>query len=292
MALIEWKDLVEYAQKTLFTLGTTPVSMMTLVQVLIVIIVAVVLGRAARMALRMRILARTSMDEGMRYALARIVGYIVLSIALMVGLSSVGIDLSSLTVLVGALGIGIGFGLQGIINNFVSGLVILFERPFQVGHRVEVGDTAGRVVRIAARSTTIVTNDNIALIIPNADFITGKVVNWSFGGDRRVRFSFPVGVSYSSDPRLIERLLLECAAANPDVLANPPPDVLFTRYGDSSIDFDLRVWTETEYERPPVLASSLYFQIWEAFKKHDIEIPFPQRDLHIKEPVRVEMTAK
>jgi len=185
--------------------------------------------------------------------------------------------------------VGVGFGLQGVVHNFVSGLIILFERPFQLGHRVDVDGTTGRVSKIGARSTTIVTNDNIAMIVPNSKFIAGQVITWSLGGDRRVRFKLPVGVSYGSEPRQVERLLLEVARANPEVLSSPPPAVVFKGFGDSSLDFELRVWTETVYERPSVFKSPLYFAIWDIFKEHGIEIPFPQRDLHVKEPIRVEM---
>ena len=287
---MQWTELIEIAEKPLFTLGHTPVSIATLVQLALVVASAALAARLVRWGLRTRILSRTRLDVGVQYALARIAGYVVLVVGLLVGLSTLGIDLSSLTVLIGALGVGIGFGLQDIINNFVSGLVILFERPFQIGHRVDVKETTGRVVRIGARATTILTNDNIALIIPNSEFVSDRVVNWSLGGDRRVRFSVPVGVSYGSDPRLVERLLREVAAANRDVLAEPAPEVIFLRFGDSSLDFELRVWTETQFERPKTLASSLNFQIWDAFKAHGVEIPFPQRDLHLKGPVRVEMS--
>jgi small-conductance mechanosensitive channel len=287
---MEWNEIVELVQRPLFTLGQKPVSAATLALLLGVVIGAMLLSRVARTILRTRILSRTVMDVGLQYALARIAGYVVLVLGLLVGLSAVGIDLSSLTVLIGALGVGIGFGLQNIINNFVSGLVILFERPIQIGHRVEVGDIAGRVERIGARGTTIVTNDNIALIIPNSEFISSRVVNWSLGGDRRVRFHIPIGVSYGSDPKVVRQLLEDVALANPDVLKDPRPDLMFDKFGDSSIDFELRVWTETMSDRPKVLASALYYAIWEVLHDNDIEIPFPQRDLNFKGPVHVQVT--
>jgi small-conductance mechanosensitive channel len=286
---MSWQELTEIVRRTLFTLGDTPVSLLSLLQLALIVTLSVVLGSVVRRLFRTRILSRTRMDVGLQYALARIAGYLVLVIGLLIGLSTVGIDLTSLTVLIGALGVGIGFGLQDIINNFVSGLVILFERPFSVGHRVEVKGTAGRVERIGARSTTIVTNDNIALVIPNSEFVSDRVVNWSLGGDKRVRFAIPVGVSYASDPHLVERLLLEVAAGSPLVLKDPEPTVILLGFGDSSIDFELRVWTETHFERPKVLASDINFRIWDSFKAHGIELPFPQRDVHLREPVRVRM---
>lgn len=278
----DWNEVVEFFRRPLFSMGEKEFTLGTLFAIVLVVIGSTVLARLVRWILRTRLLSRSAMDVGTQYALSRLAGYVALSLGLLVGISTVGIDLTSLTVLIGALGVGIGFGLQDIINNFVSGLVILFERPIQIGHRVEVGDTAGRVSRIGARSTTIVTNDNIAMIIPNSEFISSRVVNWSLGGDRRVRFKIPVGVSYGSDPREVERILLEVAAANKDVLKDHKPDVSFTAFGDSSINFVLRVWTETESERPEVIKSALNFAIWDALKAAKIEIPFPQRDLHVK----------
>ena len=192
-----------------------------------------------------------------------------------------GIDLSALTVLAGALGIGVGLGLQNIASNFVSGLSILFERPIKVGDRIEAGKITGDVVSISLRATTIVSNDNIAIIVPNTEFVSSTVINWSYT-DRDVRFNIPVGVSYSSDPVVVKRLLLEVAADHPGVLKRPPPDVLFQEFGDSALNFVLRVWTQDYTTRPGVLRSELNFAISKKFKEHGIEIPFPQRDLHIR----------
>lgn len=266
-------------------LGDTPVSLMTLAQVLIVVCLAVVAARLVRSTLLGRILGRTRLDPGQQYALARVAGYLVTATGLLIGLETIGLELTSLTVMVGALGVGIGFGLQNIVNNFVSGLILLFERPFQIGHRVDVGGTTGQVTDIGARSTTIITNDNIAIVVPNSKFIQEEVINWSLSGDRRVRFRLPVGVGYGSEPREVERVLLEVAAGNPDTLKDPPPAVVFMGFGESSIDFELRVWTSTLFDRPNTLKSALYFSIWDRFKALHIEIPFPQRDVHLKGPV-------
>jgi small-conductance mechanosensitive channel len=189
--------------------------------------------------------------------------------------------MSSLVILGGAVGIGVGFGLQNIANNFVSGIILLLERPIQVGDRVEVGDTHGDVVRIAGRSTWIRTNDNVVMIIPNSEFINSHVTNWT-ANDRQVRFPIPLGVSYGSDPEVVRDVLMEVADNHPDVLTIPPPEILFTGFGDSSLNFELRVWTITRVQYPKELASELYFMIFKAFKEHGIQIPFPQRDLHVK----------
>ena len=173
------------------------------------------------------------------------------------------------------------FGLQNITNNFVSGIIILFERPIKVGDRIEVGSVSGDVVKISMRSTTILTNDNIAIIVPNSDFISSTVINWSHT-DRNVRFNIPVGVSYKSDPETVRNILMEVAKNNDGVLKNPSPDVLLGDYGDSSINFTLRVWTSDYITQPLVLKSQLYYSAFKKFKEHGIEIPFPQRDIHLK----------
>ncbi len=227
------------------------------------------------------LLAKSKIDIGVRIAVGTIIRYIVLIIGIIVFLQSAGINLSAITVLAGALGVGIGFGLQNITNNFVSGIIILFERPIKVGDRIELGDVSGDVVRISMRSTTIVTNDNISIIVPNSDFISSKVINWSHT-DRNIRFNFPIGVSYNEDPQEVRKLLLEVVAENKGILNTPEPDVLFKGFGDSSLDFNLRVWTRDYNNRPNILRSQIYYAVFEKFKEHSIEIPFPQRDLHIK----------
>ena len=228
-----------------------------------------------------KLLAKSKIDIGVRIAVGTIIRYIVLVIGIIIFLQSAGINLSAITVLAGALGVGIGFGLQNITNNFVSGIIILFERPIKVGDRIELGDVSGDVVTISMRSTTIVTNDNISIIVPNSDFISSKVINWSHT-DRNIRFNFPIGVSYNEDPNEVKKLLLEVVAENEGILNKPEPDVLFKGYGDSSLDFNLRVWTREYINRPNVLKSQIYYAVFEKFKEHNIEIPFPQRDLHIK----------
>jgi small-conductance mechanosensitive channel len=232
------------------------------------------------------------MDAGMQYLVSRIAGYLVLVLGLLVALQTAGLNLSSLTVLAGALGVGIGFGLQNIVHNFVSGLILMGERSIQIGDRVDVGGVLGRVTRIGARATAIQTNDNISIIVPNSEFVSNRVVNWSLEGDKNVRLRVPVGVSYKSDPHRVKDLLLQVASANPHVLKEPAPQVVFREFGDSALNFELRIWTADMTHRPGFLKSELNFAIWEVFKTHRIEIPFPQRDLHIHGPVKVEQTKR
>ena len=179
------------------------------------------------------------------------------------------------------LGIGIGFGLQNVASNFISGLIILFERPIKIGDRIEVGVIEGDVVEIGARSTKVLTNDNITVIVPNSKFITENVVNWMYNGPT-VRFRVPVNVAYGSDIQLVERLLLEVARANSDVLKEPEPVVRFIGFGESALKFELRPWSTTLVHRKGKLFSSLNSAIYQSFQVHGIEMPFPQRDLHIR----------
>lgn len=228
-----------------------------------------------------KVLAKSKIDLGVRIAVGTIFRYIILVIGLVIVLQTVGIDLSTLTVLFGALGIGIGFGLQNVTNNFVSGIIILLERPIKVGDRIEIGDVNGDVVRVSMRATTIVTNDNISIIVPNSDFISSKVINWSHT-DRNIRFNYPVGVSYKEDPDKVKKILLEVAASNDGVLKEPKPDVLFSDFGESYLEFKLRIWTREYINRPGVLKSKLYFEIFKKFRENGIEIPYPHRDIMIR----------
>jgi len=284
-----WSEIFGIFTKPLFQLGQTWISLATIMEFIVVVAVVVLLSRLVRRLLRTRVLARTKLDVGQQYAISRIVGYIVLVLGLLIGVETMGVNLSSLAVIAGALGVGIGFGLQNIVSNFVSGLIILAERPIQIGDRVDLGNnTVGKVERIGARATHVLTNDNIMIIVPNSEFVSSRVTNWTHI-DPRVRFRISVGVSYGSDPRMVEKILLEVAESNANVLKNPAPGVVFKEFGESSLNFELRVWSADMSHRPGSLESQLNFAIWDKFKERGIEIPSPQRDLHIKEPVRVEV---
>lgn len=276
-----FKDAYEFLSTPFGHIGNSEISITFLFYLVISIILVLVVAKKAKQILINRILSKTKMDMGVTQSIGTIVRYVIIVLGLVIVFQSAGLDLSALSVLAGAVGVGIGFGLQNIFNNFISGLIILFERPIKVGDRVQVEDISGDVVRIAARATTIITNDNISIIIPNSEFVSSRVINWSHN-DRMVRFRIPVGVAYKEDPEKIRQLLLEVAANNQNVLKSPAADVIFTEFGDSSLNFELWVWTIKLINRPSVLKSQLYYAIFKKFKDHDIEIPFPQRDLHIK----------
>jgi small-conductance mechanosensitive channel len=222
------------------------------------------------------LLLRTKLDQGGRQAVGAITRYLIIFVGFLMILQTVGINLTTLNVIAGALGIGIGFGLQNVASNFISGLIILLERPIKIGDRIEVGGVEGDVIEVGARSTTVVTNDNIAIIVPNSKFITENVVNWKYTG-AKVRFRVPVSVAYGSDVRLVEKVLLEVAHENPNVLEDPPPVVRFLEFGDNGLLFELRPWSTSLVHRKGKLISSLNFAIFDKFREHNIEVPFPQR---------------
>ena len=262
--------------------GKTQFSVKDLFKVVAAITVIALLARGARRLLLNYILNKTPMDLSVRHAVATFSQYLIVTVGFLLLLQSAArLDLTLLGVVAAAVGVGVGFGLQNIANNFISGIFILFERPIKVGDRIEVGEVHGHVVRIAARATTVRTNDNIDIIIPNSSFTSFNVINWSHG-DQKVRFRVPVAVAYGSDARLVERLLLEVAHENENVLKEPSPRVVFWAFGDSALEFQLRVWTTRMLHRRGVFFGQLNLAIYDKFQQHGIRIPFPQRDLHLK----------
>lgn len=276
-----WTGIDRVLNYPLMQLGDSPLTLNNVLKLLVLAALVLVAERFLRRLLRRRVLAHTKLDPDLQYAVSRFAGYCFIAVGFFFAVRVIHLDLSAFAVVVGGLGVGIGFGLQNIISNFVSGLIILAERPIAIGHRIEVGGVAGQVTKINLRSTTVVTNDNITIIVPNSDFITSAVTNWSYG-DPKVRMRLPVGVAYGSDVEKLHNVLLEAAAADPNVLAEPAPVVRFLKFGDSSLDFELAVWTIDMAHRPTRFRSDLYFAIERKLRENQIEIPFPQRDLHLR----------
>jgi small-conductance mechanosensitive channel len=239
-----------------------------------------------------RLLAQSGLDRSLQYAIAQIVGYVVLIIGIVIVLDNAGIHLGALTVFAGAVGVGLGFGLKNIASNFISGLLILAERPIAIGDRIEVAGITGQVQQIRARSTVILTNDNIAMIVPNEKFIDSPVTNWTYT-DRRVRFRLPVGVAYGSDVKKVREALIAAAREHLATLNDPAPDAFLEKFGDSTIDFQLIVWSEQMSRRPSRFKSDLNYLICKHLGAAGIEIPNPQRDLHIRSgTLKVESVTK
>ncbi len=231
-----------------------------------------------------RFLAQSGLDRSLQYAIAQIVSNVVLIVGIFIVLDNAGIHLGALAVFAGAVGVGVGFGLQNIASNFISGLVILAERPITIGDRVEVAGIIGQVQHIRARSTVIVTNDNITMIVPNSKFIDSPVTNWTYG-DPRVRFRIPIGVAYGSDIEKVRTALIEAGKENPHTLKDPEPSVFLEKFGQNSIEFELVVWSSEMSYRPRRYRSDLNFAIEKKLREAGIEIPNPQRDLHIRSGV-------
>jgi potassium efflux system protein len=225
------------------------------------------------------LLLQIRVERGVRLAMARLLHYFIVFIAFLLAISALGFDITKLTIILSALGVGIGFGLQSIVNNFVSGLILLFERPVRVGDSIELAGQWAEIKRIGLRATTVQTFDQADVIIPNADLVTNQVTNWTLSS-RQVRLIVSVGVAYGSDVPLVTERLKACAELNPMIAQTPPPEVLFLSFGESSLDFELRVWVEADTRLKA--KSELHQEIDRSFREANIEIAFPQRDLHIR----------
>ncbi|MEM1393648.1 MAG: mechanosensitive ion channel domain-containing protein [Cyanobacteria bacterium P01_H01_bin.150] len=251
-------------------------------QLIFYAVIAYIIGSVISRLIRKTILSRFKLDRGTKEAISSVIGYLIAGIGFLIVLRGAGIDLSSLTVVAGVLGLGIGFGLQNISSNFISGITLLFEQPLKVGDLVEVDDLKGIVEKISIRSTVVRTLDNIFVIVPNQKFIENNVVNWSYR-DKKCRVHVPVGVAYGTDTTLVTEALLAAARRHPRVLQQPTPKVWFNEFGDSSLNFELLVWVD-EPPSIPQFKSDLNFSIENELNLRDINIPFPQRDLHLKNP--------
>lgn len=273
--------LDEFLQTPLFTISGSAVTVGLVVRIVLAVVAVAVLAKLVSRWLVPRIFRRSSVDPGVQDATARIAGYVVWVIGALICLPLAGIPVNSVVLAFSALGVGLGFGLQNIADNFVSGLILLFERPVKVGDRIQVGSLYGTIREIRARATVVETNENVSIIVPNSELISKDVTNLTHNGPM-IRFRFPVGVSYSSDVEVVRQTLIDVAKQHPAVLEKPEPEALFMGFGDSSLDFVLRVAAASSTHQPDILTSDMYYAIWHAFKAKNIEIPFPQRDLHVR----------
>ena len=274
------KNILNYQ---LFTVNDVPVTVSSIFIFLLLVTFFIIMGIFVRRLLTRRVLRRFKIDSGTSYTLSRISQYLVISIGVLISFNFVGINLSSLTVIFGLLSVGIGFGLQNVTSNFISGLIILFERPISVGDRVMVNNIEGDVTEINIRSTMVRTVNNISIIVPNSAFVSEDVVNYSHG-DPSYRLDIEVGVSYGSDLDNVLEALKEVANNNANVMRRPESEVHLLSFGDSAWNMQLRTWI-ADVKHYPKVRNELNQAIVRTFRKYDIEIPFPQRDLHMRSSI-------
>jgi small-conductance mechanosensitive channel len=275
----------DFLNLQLFNLQDTPVTIMSMVIFIIFLAIFLFAGSFLRRFLQGKFLDKFEIEPGLKYTLGRVAQYIVVVLGVLISFQFVGIDLTSLAVIFGLLSVGIGFGLQNITANFISGLIIMFERPITVGDRVDVNGIEGDVTEINIRSTKIRTLNNISIIVPNTQFVENNVINYSHG-DPTFRLDINVGVSYSSDLDKVLKALNEVAEEHPKVMRSPKHQVHLTEFGDSSWDMQLRIWIPNVKERY-ILRNEIHQAIVRKFDEYDIEIPFPQRDLHVRSSVEL-----
>jgi small-conductance mechanosensitive channel len=233
-----------------------------------------------------RLRSYSDLTPSIQVLLGKLFRAAMITFAVLIVLGSVGIDFSALAIFSGAVGVGLGFGLQKIVSNLVSGIILLADKSIKPGDVITVGDNFGWVDTMGARYTSVVGRDGREYLVPNEDFVTQRVINWSYSNDR-VRLEIRFGVSYASDPHVVRKLAIEAAAVSPRVMREPGPSCHLRAFGDSSIDFVLRFWIRDPREGLGSVRNAVMLAVWDAFKREGIEFPYPQRDVNLKEPVRV-----
>ncbi len=267
----------------LFIVNQTPITLSSLVFFVIIMGIFWIVNTLLRKFLNNRVLNRFKMPLSTQYTLTRIIQYVFLFVGIIIGFQVIGVNLSGLAVIFGFLSVGIGFGLQNLTSNFIAGLMLLFEQHIQVGDRITVGDTEGDVTEINIRSTTIRSLNNIAIVVPNSEFISSTVINWSHG-DPKTRLEIDVGVSYNSDLDNVMNALLEAGKEHPLILPHPEPKAWLMSFGDSAWNMRLLAWVGDPQGRRQV-QSDINCAIVKKFRNKGVEIPFPQRDLHVRTPL-------
>jgi small-conductance mechanosensitive channel len=263
--------------------GQFKVSIMSILMLVLVLFIAMLVSRYARRFLQKRVMPRFHhLDRGLQFTLLRILHYVIMLFATLWAIKlGFSVDLTGIAVILGFLSVGIGFGLQYVAADLASGFILLFERPMRVGDRIRLDDSIeGRVENISLRSTIIITNENMAVIVPNSKLVQNRFINYSYS-NKAVRINIPVGVAYGSDLPKVSKALVEAAKCVKEVLPAPAPRPHFKAFGDSSLDFEIRVWINEPHKHPQI-RSKINYQIDRLFREYEIEIPFPQRDLHLR----------
>lgn len=263
-----------------FLIGSIQVSATSLVEAILIFTIAVLSSRATSRLIEKRIAKRQYIDAGIRYTVARLIHYLILALGVLLSLKiGFSLDLTSIAVLFTALSVGIGFGLQYIASDIASGFILLFERPIRVGDRVTIGDDEGDIHSINLRTTVVMTNDRIAVIVPNSSLVRDRVVNWSYG-DPRARLAIPISVATDSDVELVTKTLEQAAQEVSDILTQPQPKVQFLKFGESSLDFRLLVWTNKPRAHVQI-KSDVNYRIEKLFREAGIQVSSPQVDIRV-----------
>jgi small-conductance mechanosensitive channel len=285
-----WEQIRTVLDSTFVTMGSVKVTPMVLITTVLILAVTAIFSKILIRFLKRNVYTQAHISEGVQESISRVLHYTIMTCGGFVALNNIGLDLTGIAAIGAVLGVGIGFGLQNLANNFISGLVMLFERPIQVGDFVDVAGVLGKVRSINARSTTVDTQDNVSIIVPNSHFISQNVTNWSYR-DVRTRIHVPIHVALDSDAELVRSVLLDVGRAHSSVLSDPEPRVQFLAFGESALQFVLLVWIND----PPqqfFIRSDLNFAIATKFREKGIQIPFPQRDLHVRSAVPIDIDTK
>ena len=260
-------------------LGTTSISAGEVISFIATLWISYLLSSFIRFILEEDVYPSMRLSSGVSFAVSSLVHYLILAVGLMLAMAALGINLDRVTVMVGAFGVGIGFGLQSVVNNFVSGLILLFERPIQVGDTIQLGELMGDVRRIGIRASTVRTREGADMVVPNAELVTQRLTNWTLG-DRLRRVDLQVGVNYGASPASVIEMLVRVAGTHPKILRNPAPRGFFKDYGESSINFELRAWTD-RLEDHFEIRSDLAVAVYEAVLEAGLQFPFPQREVRV-----------
>jgi len=263
------------------TLGGLRISALTVIKAVLALAVLLWVATVASRVLENRIKSAPNLTPSVQVLFTKLLKIVLVTIAVVAALGSVGIDLTAFALFSGAIGVGIGFGLQKVVANLISGVILLLDRSVKPGDVIAVGDSYGWIDSLGARYVSVVTRDGIEHLIPNEDLITNRVENWSYSNNL-LRLRAPLGISYAADVRQAIGLCLEAARATPRVLAQPEPVCLVTGFGESSVDLELRFWINDPAAGTANVRSGVLLEVWDRFREHGIEIPFPQRDLHIR----------
>ncbi len=281
-------EITAFLDGMAFTLGATRVSALRIIEALLLLGILLWIARLLSRAIDAGLGRSRDLSPSLRVLIAKLSSVLLTVAAVLIAVSAVGIDLTALAVFSGAVGVGVGFGLQTSVSNFVSGITVLLDKSIKPGDVISLGDTFGWITALNARYVSVVTRDGREHLIPNEQFVTETVINWSYS-DAKVRIEVPFGVSYAADPHEVKRLVEVACARVPRVLPNPKPVVHFSSMGESSLDFVARVWIVDPVEGLVNVRSALLLAVWDVLKANDIEIPFPQRDLHVRGPVAVHL---